>query len=62
MKSFVAALAALAVLALAFAYVLDLNWQHQADQHFASATSVRLPAHGNTHNLVGKDWSSSKEQ
>lgn len=61
MKSFTLAVLAAAVLAVAFGYGLNLAWQHQADQHFASATGVRLPAHGNTHNLVGKDWSSAEE-
>jgi hypothetical protein len=45
-----------AVLAVIFGYTIDTTWQHQADQHFASTTEVRLPSHGNTHNLVGKDW------
>jgi hypothetical protein len=32
-----------------------------ADQAFSSSTSVRLPSHGNTHNLVGSDWYAAKE-
>jgi hypothetical protein len=61
MKSFVAALVAAVVLAIAFVYALDGTWQRSADQAFASATGVRLPDHGTTHNLVGKDWYSAKE-
>jgi hypothetical protein len=40
--------------------VLDQSWQ-QADQAFTSPTSVRIPSHGNTHNLVGKTWFSGKD-
>jgi len=40
--------------------VLDQSWQ-QADQAFTSPTSVRLPSHGDTHNLVGKTWFSGKD-
>ena len=61
MKSFVTASLLAVVLAVGFAYVIDATWQHQADQHFASTTGVRLPSHGNTHNLVGKDWFLAKE-
>jgi len=40
--------------------VLDQSLQ-QADQAFTSPTSVRIPSHGNTHNLVGKTWFSGKD-
>ena len=40
--------------------VLDQSWQ-QADQAFTSPTSVRIPSHGNTHNLVGKTRFSGKD-
>jgi hypothetical protein len=40
--------------------VLDQSSQ-QADQAFTSPTSVRIPSHGNTHNLVGKTWFSGKD-
>ena len=40
--------------------VLDQSWQ-QADQAFTSPTSVRIPSHGDTHNLVGKTWFSGKD-
>jgi hypothetical protein len=42
-------------------YLVNQAFQRQADQAFSSTASVRLPAHGNTHNLVGKDWSEAKE-
>lgn len=61
MKIFVTALLLATVLALGFSYALDWSWQHRADEHFASTTGVRLPSHGNTHNLVGKDWLLAKE-
>jgi hypothetical protein len=32
-----------------------------ADQAFTSPTSVRIPSHGDTHNLVGKTWFSGKD-
>jgi hypothetical protein len=40
--------------------VLDQSWQ-QADEAFTSPTSVRIPSHGNTHNLVGRTWFSGKD-
>ena len=40
--------------------VLEQSWQ-QADQAFTSPTSVRIPSHGDTHNLVGKTWFSGKD-
>lgn len=61
MKVFVTALLLGTVLAVAFGYALDTMWQQQADQHFASTTGVRLPSHGSTHNLVGKDWLLAKQ-
>ena len=48
------------VIAGAAMLVLDQSWQ-QADQAFTSPTSVRMPSHGNTHNLVGKTWFSGKD-
>lgn len=61
MKSFFTAVIAAVVLALAFDLTLDTGMQRTADDAFASSTGVRLPAHGNTHNLVGKDWYSATE-
>ncbi len=61
MKAFLTSIAAIAILAAGFIYVLDARWQHRADEAFASSTGVRLPDHGNTHNLVGKDWYSARE-
>lgn len=61
MKAFITALLLATVLAVIFGYALDTTWQHRADEQFASTTGVRLPSHGNTHNLVGTDWSSAKE-
>ena len=40
---------------------LDSSLQLQTDQAFISPTSIRLPSHGTTHNLVGIDWYSAKE-
>jgi hypothetical protein len=41
--------------------ILDAVWQQHADEAFTVATNVRSPSHGNTHNLVGKDWLSAKD-
>ena len=61
MKAFLSALVVAAVVAVGAMYVLDSSFQSQADEAFISPTSVRLPSHGMTHNLVGKDWYSAKE-
>jgi hypothetical protein len=59
MKAFFGGVAAALVIAIAAVYGLDATWQRQADQAFVSPTSVRAPDHGETHNLVGKDWYSA---
>ena len=61
MKVFLASVTAAAVIAIGAMYALDAIWQRPVDQAFASASSVRIPDHGTTHNLVGKDWSSAKD-
>jgi hypothetical protein len=48
------------VIAAGAMLVLD-QWWLQADQAFTSATSVRIPGHGDIHNLVGKTWFSGKD-
>jgi hypothetical protein len=60
MKSFIAAVVAALVVAVGAVYVLDAT-QRRADQAYASATGARIPDHGTTHNLVGKDWYSPRE-
>ena len=61
MRAFFTAVAAAVVIAAGAMYALDATWQRRADQAFVSGTSVRIPDHGTTHNLVGKDWYSAKE-
>ena len=61
MKAFFAAIVAAAVIATGAMYVLDSAFQRQADQAFTTGSSVRLPDHGNIHNLVGKSWSSATD-
>jgi hypothetical protein len=61
MKAFFTAVIATVVIAAGAMYALDATWQRRADQEFVSASSVRIPDHGTTHNLVGKDWYSAKE-
>ena len=60
MRVFLTSVFAAIVIAGGAILVLDQSWQ-QADQAFTSPTSVRLPSHGNTHNLVGKTWLSGKD-
>ena len=60
MRAFFAALAAALVIAVGSTLILDQVWQ-RADQEFSSRSGVRLPEHGNTHNLVGKSWSSGRD-
>ena len=61
MRSFLAAIIVVIAVAIGAMYFLDGTLQRQADEAFTSVASVRLPEHGNTHNLVGKDWYSAKE-
>jgi hypothetical protein len=61
MRPFGLAVAIAVLLAIAAMFILDRELQRQADESFTSTTSVRLPSHGNTHNLVGRDWYSAKE-
>ena len=60
MRVLMSSIAAAVVIAIGSMLVLE-TWQRQADQAFSSPTSVRIPDHGNTHNLVGKDWSSATD-
>lgn len=61
MKAFLISIVAAIIVAVGAMYALDATWQRRADEAFISSTSVRLPSHGVTHNLVGKDWYSAKE-
>ena len=56
MRAFFVSVAAFVVLAVGAMFGLEQFAQRNADQAFTSVTSVRLPDHGNTHNLVGRDW------
>jgi len=60
MRVFLTSVFAAIVIAGAAMVVLDQSWQ-EADEAFVSPTSVRIPSHGNTHNLVGKTWFSGKD-
>jgi len=60
MRVFLTSVFAAIVIAGAAMVVLDQSWQ-KADEAFVSPTSVRIPSHGNTHNLVGKTWFSGKD-
>ena len=60
MRVFLTSVFAAIIIAGGAMLVLDQSWQ-QADQAFTSPTSVRIPSHGNTHNLVGKTWFSGKD-
>jgi hypothetical protein len=60
MLVFLTSVVAAIIIAGAAMLVLDQSWQ-QADEAFTSPTSVRIPSHGDTHNLVGKTWFSGKD-
>jgi hypothetical protein len=61
MRAFWSAVGVAVFVAIGAMFLLDRELQRQADESFTSPTSVRLPSHGNTHNLVGRDWYSAKE-
>jgi hypothetical protein len=43
-------------------FLLEGMLRRHADQAFTStSTSVRIPDHGNTHNLVGQNWFSPSD-
>jgi hypothetical protein len=59
MRSFLSAIAVVIALSAVFYLTLETSIQQRADEAFASHSGVRIPEHGQTHNLVGTDWSSS---
>ena len=61
MRVFLMSAAAMVAVAIGSMFILDQAVQRNADQAFSSSTSVRLPDHGNIHNLVGRDWYSPNE-
>jgi hypothetical protein len=61
MKPFFTSIVTAVIIAVGAMYALDVVWQRQADQAFITGSSVRLPDHGNTHNLVGKTWYSARD-
>jgi hypothetical protein len=61
MRAFSHVMSAVTVVAIGSMFILDQVVQRDADQAFSSSTSVRLPDHGNIHNLVGRDWYSPNE-
>ena len=60
MRVFLTSVLAAIIIAGGAMLVLDQSWQ-QADQAFTSPTSVRIPSHGDIHNLVGKTWFSGND-
>lgn len=56
MRVFLMSVMSAVVIAIGSMLILDQGVQRKADQAFGASTSVRLPSHGNTHNLVGRDW------
>jgi hypothetical protein len=61
MRVFMTSVTAALIIAIGSMLLVDQAWQRQADEAFTSPSSARIPAHGNTHNLVGKSWSSAKD-
>ena len=60
MRTFVIAVVAVIVIAVASSYLLNI-WQHSVYQVFTSQSNVRLSDEEVGHNLVGKDWYSARE-
>lgn len=61
MKPFFTSVVTTVIIGVGAMYALDAVWQRQVDQAFITRSSVRLPDYGNTHNLVGKTWYSTKD-
>jgi hypothetical protein len=61
MKAFLSSIVAALVIAVGAMYALESSVQRQSDEAFMTTTGARLPSHGETHNLVGKDWYTAKE-
>jgi len=62
MRSFLASIVAIIVVAAGAMLLLESTLQRHVDHAFTStSTSVRIPDHGNTHNLVGRNWYSPKD-
>jgi hypothetical protein len=59
MKAFLTGVAVAIIIAVGAIYVLGA-YQLQADRAFQTS-AVRLPDHGATTNLVGRDWPAPKE-
>ena len=60
MKVFLSAIATAIVVAVAAPWLLDRAFQVSAYQAFVSGPHVQFSADEAGHNLVGKDWYSSK--
>jgi hypothetical protein len=62
MRSFLTSVATLIALGVGSYLLLENVIQQPADQAFSSHSgSVRIPDHGQTHNLVGTDWFSASK-
>ena len=61
MMAFLTAAAVAILLAIGAAYVLEGSLQVQSDQALVTTSGARIPDHGDTHNLVGKDWYSPQK-
>jgi hypothetical protein len=61
MRSFLASFTVAIIVAVGAMYLFEEVWQRRAEQAFTSPTSVQIPDHGTTHNLVGKEWNLSKD-
>lgn len=59
MRSFLFGIIGVIALAAVFYLTLETAVQQRADEAYASPSGVRVPVHGQTHNLVGTDWRSS---
>ena len=61
MRVFLISILAAIFIAIAAMYVLERVWQQTSDQAFTSSTNARYPHDDNSHNLVGKGWTSAND-
>jgi hypothetical protein len=61
MMAFLTAAVVAIIIAIGAAFVLEGSVQVQSDQALVTTSGARIPDHGDTHNLVGRDWYSPRE-
>jgi hypothetical protein len=59
MRAFLGSVAAAIIVAVVAMFALDTAWR-PSDKAFSSSTGARVSYDNDNHNLVGKDWYSSR--